>query len=500
MNNQPKWFPVITRKGQPVLFNSLALTAFQDQYYQEVLLLPRGIHFLKYVGDPGGFVVLEANDVKIISQILADHVTPEYLSFFIDQCRHKSTRLLRTAQAIRSQAPYKAMDNSELAILFSAYVSDVIRVMTFLTTIVIFENVLQEVLETKLPTTPLTSLLFSPEKNIPSLAIIELYQLAAEVHSNPSLLKIFALKPAPALSQIGKKFPTFKTKLDTYLEKYDFMDMEYYAGRPLLTEELFTRIKDMIGNSKDKLTRIRQDRQRTEQEFKQVTNSLKLTPELRALIASVQAIHYLRQHRADALFKAGRDVLGLLKTISKRLNINYASLITLLHDEILASIVKGKLTVDQQTIQVRQQGYAILWVDQKLSIVTGDLFIQELTAFPTVKKQIKEFHGNSAFLGKYRGPVKIVTRHEEINKIQPGDVLVSPMTDPYFVPAMVKAGAIITDEGGILSHAAIVSRELGIPCIIGTKIATSVLKDGFIVEVDASRERGIIRIITNKDQ
>lgn len=67
------------------------------------------------------------------------------------------------------------------------------------------------------------------------------------------------------------------------------------------------------------------------------------------------------------------------------------------------------------------------------------------------------------------------------------------MTRPELMPAVKKAKAIITDEGGLTCHAAIVSRELGVPCIIGTKIATKILKDGNLVEVDANK--GIIRKI-----
>jgi pyruvate,water dikinase len=70
------------------------------------------------------------------------------------------------------------------------------------------------------------------------------------------------------------------------------------------------------------------------------------------------------------------------------------------------------------------------------------------------------------------------------------------MTSPDYVPAMKRAKAIITDEGGLLSHAAIMSREFGKPCIIGTKIATKILKDGMMVEVDA--DKGIVRIINKK--
>jgi len=72
-----------------------------------------------------------------------------------------------------------------------------------------------------------------------------------------------------------------------------------------------------------------------------------------------------------------------------------------------------------------------------------------------------------------------------------GDILVSKMTDPEIVAAMKKAGAIITDSGGITCHAAIVSRELGIPCVISTKFATKLFEDGDRVEVDA--DKGIIK-------
>jgi phosphoenolpyruvate synthase/pyruvate phosphate dikinase len=95
--------------------------------------------------------------------------------------------------------------------------------------------------------------------------------------------------------------------------------------------------------------------------------------------------------------------------------------------------------------------------------------------------------------GKAKGVVRLMNRKEQIGEAQEGDILVSAMTTPDFVPAMKKAAAIITDEGGITCHAAIVARELNKPCVIGTKIATEILKDGDIVEVDA--DKGIVRII-----
>ncbi|MBS3069192.1 phosphoenolpyruvate synthase [Candidatus Micrarchaeota archaeon] len=93
--------------------------------------------------------------------------------------------------------------------------------------------------------------------------------------------------------------------------------------------------------------------------------------------------------------------------------------------------------------------------------------------------------GQGASPGVGRGPVKIILDPKEINKMQKGDVLVTDMTTPDFVPAMKKAAAIVTNAGGRTCHAAIVSRELGVPCIVGSKNGTEVLKEGQVVTVDA---------------
>ncbi len=110
-----------------------------------------------------------------------------------------------------------------------------------------------------------------------------------------------------------------------------------------------------------------------------------------------------------------------------------------------------------------------------------------------IKKEIKELKGSTACRGHIKGIVHIIRFRNQINNFKKGEVLVTEMTNPDFVPAIKKAAAIITDEGGIMCHAAIISREMNKPCIIGAKIATKVLKDGDLVEVDATR--GVVKIL-----
>ncbi|MEK6868049.1 MAG: PEP-utilizing enzyme [Nanoarchaeota archaeon] len=109
---------------------------------------------------------------------------------------------------------------------------------------------------------------------------------------------------------------------------------------------------------------------------------------------------------------------------------------------------------------------------------------------PIIKSS--EVKGMCAYPGKVKGKVRIVNDRSVVGvKFEKGEILVSVSTSPIYLSLMQKAGAIITDEGGLMCHAAILSRELKIPTIIGTKNATRVLKDGDFIEVDA--EKGIVR-------
>ena len=146
---------------------------------------------------------------------------------------------------------------------------------------------------------------------------------------------------------------------------------------------------------------------------------------------------------------------------------------------------------------------SVLKQRRKYFIVTNDgILLDKLDTYLAKKKYLlktletkSEIKGKSAFLGKVRGTVKIILNKEEFSKLNEGEILVTGMTTPDYLPIMKKAAAFVTDEGGVTCHAAIVARELKKPCIIGTKTATKTLKDGDFVEVDA--DKGTVRILKN---
>ncbi len=132
----------------------------------------------------------------------------------------------------------------------------------------------------------------------------------------------------------------------------------------------------------------------------------------------------------------------------------------------------------------------IEWATEK-----GKIYIVQTRPVTTIKEEAGAAHdidapvlvsGAAASPGVAHGPVKIVPDPSQIDKVLEGDVLVAEMTTPDFVPAMKRASAIVTDRGGRTAHAAIVSRELGIPCVVGSETATTTLKDGQIITVDGS--------------
>lgn len=100
--------------------------------------------------------------------------------------------------------------------------------------------------------------------------------------------------------------------------------------------------------------------------------------------------------------------------------------------------------------------------------------------------------GTGASPGTVQGRAKVVFSLAEASKVQPGDVLVCEMTMPPWTPLFSTVSAVVSDTGGVLSHSAVVSREYRLPCVVGTIVGTSVIKDGMLLTVDGSK--GIVRI------
>ncbi|MBI2112743.1 HAD-IA family hydrolase [Candidatus Woesearchaeota archaeon] len=152
---------------------------------------------------------------------------------------------------------------------------------------------------------------------------------------------------------------------------------------------------------------------------------------------------------------------------------------------------------DKKELEKRLKGY-IYFKDRVYTGISLSEFFQKQSFFyqeDKVDNAISELKGNVASSHNkiIQGKAQIILHKDQVPLFKSGNILITIMTTPLFLPAMKKAKAIITDEGGLTCHAAITARELGIPCIIGTKVATKIFKDNDLIEVDA--EKGLIKKI-----
>ena len=183
-----------------------------------------------------------------------------------------------------------------------------------------------------------------------------------------------------------------------------------------------------------------------------------------------------------------------MNEIGYRLGLDHTQVRHLTEDEVVRSL-KDQVSIDPRFIDERIVNSVYRYKSGKVTVSTGANADREFSivyqSFPNYTPSI--VNGTCGQPGKATGRVRQVLTVDDMGTFRKGEVLVAFMTDVGIVPAMRRASAIITDVGGVTCHAAIVAREFGIPCVIGTRDGTSALKDGYLVDVDA--DKGLIKIL-----
>jgi len=209
-------------------------------------------------------------------------------------------------------------------------------------------------------------------------------------------------------------------------------------------------------------------------------------------IAVMDSFRDARVYSEHVYSDTERFFRGIMATIGKQENRSGDLLTCMTQVEFEAFLKTGELP-DDSILQTRFEKSGLYFTNGEQLILTGSEVTDLEKALFASLKNTREIKGVSAFPGVVQGKARIVPDPLSPGEFDEGDILVTGMTRPEFLPLIKKASAIVTDAGGVLCHAAIVARELHKPCIVGTEIATKVLKDGDIVEVDANA--GIVKIL-----
>lgn len=285
--------------------------------------------------------------------------------------------------------------------------------------------------------------------------------------------------------------------VEKHLDKYAYLGQYYMRGKPWTKSDLIKRLKDLINSD------WQEEQKRARQFLNYKNKSLELMDKYnfdeygRKLVRLMKKMSFAtnRYDEVHAYFFANSR--NFLNHIADSLGLAYVELIEMDKQEVSKYLEEGKkasqdfrdilIAREKESSQLNINGKSTIWHAKD----ARDIFVKEVGEDKIEESNI--LYGNCACQGEVEGPVVIFESVKDLDKIKKGDIMVARATVPAFVPAMERAAGIITEMGGLLSHAAIVSREMNVPCIVGVNNATKILKNGDQIKMNA--KDGLIKIL-----
>jgi len=388
---------------------------------------------------------------------------------------------------------FKILTNEKLARIFSMWFEETKRMWCFAYDYIFLNQFLPDII---------TSIVASKVPDIWEQNEILGILFEADESSEMRLEKRALIKIAQHLRKNKSKISNslIEKRLESHLDKFAHLGFYYFRGASYTQKDLRDRLAEYLRLSPTNFKKMIADfrkQDRNEVLMKKITKKLGLSNQTILQIKYIKRWGSLSNHVDETFGYVVHHLMPMWLEIAKRLKVPYNYFYSLTGDEIITGLEKGELAGKlREEAKIRHNSHAFILENGKKRIL--------------IEKQLKEYtkkelqgetkilntnklKGQAASAGKVKGIAKLVFSIHDVRRVERGNILVASSTNPTYVPAMERAGAIVTDEGGLLSHAAIVSRELKVPCVVGTKVATRVLKDGDLVEVDANK--GVIKII-----
>jgi len=298
---------------------------------------------------------------------------------------------------------------------------------------------------------------------------------------------------------------SFKKKLENHVKNFFWIHNTFYKAEYLDKKYFLNELKKFIKQSDYRTIHREWQRLKNKPNFvgfeqKKYIKKYRLSGKAKAFFGLLQLFTRMQDERKEAVQRQIYIIDQLLSEMVRRRGLKRSDLDYYTIKETL-SLIKNYRIINQNVLKKRKKNIVLLSLlknGQMMEYILSGKQARSIIKFFDERKKVKAregiIKGFVASIGlspRVSGRVRIVLEPSKIKDFRKGDILVAGMTRPEFVPLMRKARAVITNEGGITTHAAIVSRELNIPCIIGTKIATRVLKDGDKVEMDL--EKGTVK-------
>lgn len=225
--------------------------------------------------------------------------------------------------------------------------------------------------------------------------------------------------------------------------------------------------------------------------------SSRLSDNLKEKVRFIKWFLYYRTEVSDYHRIINGTYKPIFLQISRIFNIPLDNVANMTCGEIINGLECGMSNTQKSLISERTKhgyGYVVVPPPYKSFLVIGDEIdkVRDIFTAKINKDQVKELRGQTAFKGNVSGVARVITDKRNASELKEDEIIITPMTSPEFFLGIKKCKGIVTNDGGITCHAAIMAREFKKPCIIGTKVATDIIKTGQRIVLDA--DHGIVTI------
>lgn len=310
----------------------------------------------------------------------------------------------------------------------------------------------------------------------------------------PKMLAHLRRLPTRQLLRFCRGHHNLQALLRRLVQRFAWVSRGYHTELPRKKVYFEKEVIRLLKQGKPISTLIRELRQkpqRVRQGQQGFMSRLQPGPRERTLIAILQHAAYLKDLFREHTAKLTHAVAPVFEEIGRRRRVDPNDVRRMGLNEIEALLLR-RSKVPSRILALRRNVYLMRWIGHRVAVTYGRraaILIKRY--FEATASDSKEFQGRVASLGKASGRVSVIHGVNDLPKFKRGHVLVVNNTTPDFVPILKRAVAIVAEEGGITAHVSVVSRELGIPCVVGIEGATRIFRNGDRVEVDAYK--GIVR-------
>ncbi len=290
--------------------------------------------------------------------------------------------------------------------------------------------------------------------------------------------------------------------LNTYARKWYWLNNSYFSSVSLKPLYFYSQIKNIGANTaRTELKNISEYSKKLKLKKDSICKTWGLTLEQRKLAKVLAHSIWMQDHRKGIAWQSSDIITQFSSFLAKETGLSLNEILNYSADEWINAFKTGK-KVSSANLKNRKQLLVFYSRPHIYKFIYRAKAERIKEHFLSLKHKVSSNQALSGLVvSKAKKPIKgkarILVSARDFSKMKKGEILITAMTSPDYIHAMRLAKAIVTDVGGLMSHAAVVSRELGIPCVVGTKIATHVFKDGDLVEVDANK--GIVRKIKSKN-